>query len=185
MYPAAGCCRPPVLSIQLSFPLSKPAWTETWRKKVKLNILTFSLLIDSQLQWVSHSYSGAVQGSLVLLDILSSISMQMHCPVQFAHGVTLQLLDTELELADRNVEYLFYFSTQDLRTTHSPGQCGQIPRYLGLGTCGSSLHFEILSQEFTSHCDGWSLVVCPDPAIQKLNTLKTFNTKIRILNLLA
>ena len=56
--------------------------------------------------------------------------MQMHCPVQFAHAVTLQLLDTVLEPADRNVEYLFYFSTQDLRTTHSPGQCGQIPRYL-------------------------------------------------------
>ena len=45
--------------------------------------------------------------------------MQMHCPVQFARAVTLQLLDTVLELArDRNVEYLFYFSTQDLRTTH-------------------------------------------------------------------
>ena len=137
---------------------------------------------------MSHSYSGAVQGSLVLLDILSSISMQMHCPVQFARAVTLQLLDTVLELAgDRNVEYLFYFSTQDLRTTHNPGQCGQIHTSLpcGLGTCGSSLHFEILSQEFTSHSDGWSLVVCPDTAVQKLNTLKTFNTKIRILNLLA
>ena len=46
--------------------------------------------------------------------------MQMHCPVQFARAVTLQLLDTVLELAgDRNVEYLFYFSTQDLRTTQS------------------------------------------------------------------
>ena len=46
--------------------------------------------------------------------------MQMHCPVQFARAVTLQLLDTALELAgDRNVEYLFYFSTQDLRTTHN------------------------------------------------------------------
>ena len=45
--------------------------------------------------------------------------MQMHCSVQFAQAVTLQLLDTVLELAaDRNVEYLFYFSTQDLRTTH-------------------------------------------------------------------
>ena len=112
--------------------------------------------------------------------------MQMHCPVQFARAVTLQLLDTVLELAgDRNVEYLFYFSTQDLRTTHTI--LVSVVRYIpcGLGTCGSSLHFEILSQEFTSHSDGWSLVVCPDTAVQKLNTLKTFNTKIRILNLLA
>ena len=60
--------------------------------------------------------------------------MQMHCPVQFARAVTLQLLDTVLELAgDRNVEYLFYFSTQDLRTTHNTilvSVVRYIPRYL-------------------------------------------------------